>query len=66
MKPNQCITNLLNSPNNFKIFHRNVRGLANKIYEFLLPLSDINPHILCIMEHHLRPEEINNTLDNIP
>jgi exonuclease III len=59
MKPNECITNLINSPNNFKIFHQNVRGLANKIDEFLLPLSDINPHILCTTEHHLRPEEIN-------
>jgi len=43
MKPNQCITDLINSPNNFKIFHQKVRGLANKTDEFLLPSSDINP-----------------------
>jgi len=58
-KPKQYISNPINSPNNFKIFHQNIRGLANKTDEHLLSLSDINPHILCITEHHLRSEEIN-------
>jgi len=58
-KLKQYINNPINSPNNFKIFHQNVSGLANKTDELLLPLSDINPHILCITEHHLRSEEIN-------
>jgi len=59
-KPKQYISNPINCPNNFKIFHQNVRGLANKTDELLLSVSDINPHILCITEHHLRSEEINN------
>ena len=45
---------------NFTILHQNIRGLMHKTDEFLISLSCINPQILCITEHHLRPDEINN------
>jgi hypothetical protein len=47
---------------NFKIFHQNIWGITHKIEEFLISLSCTNPQVLCLTEHHLRPEEI----DNIP
>ena len=40
-----------------KIFHQNTRGLSFKTEEFLLSLSKINPQIICITEHHLKPDE---------
>ena len=42
------------------IRHQNIRGLANKTDEFLISLSPNIPHVLCLTEHHLRIEEINN------
>ena len=45
---------------NFIMFHQNIRGLTHKIDEFLISLSCINPQVLCVTEHHLRPDEINN------
>ena len=59
------VSNLLtdthkSSNSNFIMFHQNIRGLTHKIDEFLLSLSCINPQVLCVTEHHLRPDEINN------
>lgn len=46
--------------NNFITFHRNIRGLASKTDELLFSLSDTNPQVLCLTEHHLKLDEINN------
>ena len=48
-----------NDRSNFKIFHQNVRGLIKNIDELSFSLSEIKPQVLCISEHHMRPEEIN-------
>ena len=48
-----------NNITNFIIFHQNIRGITHKTEELLLSLSEINPQVLCITEHHLRSEEIN-------
>jgi len=53
------------NPNNkhsgdFITFHQNIRGQTHKIDELLISLSDINPQVLCVTEHHLRPDEINS------
>jgi hypothetical protein len=45
---------------NFIMLHQNIRGLTHKIDEFLISLSCINPQVLCVTEHHLQPDEINN------
>jgi hypothetical protein len=45
---------------NLIILHQNIRGLTYKIDEFLLSLSTINPQALCLSEHHLHHNEINN------
>jgi len=43
---------------NFIIFHQNIRGLTYKTDELLISLSSVNPQVLCVTEHHLRPDEI--------
>ena len=48
-----------NSITNFIIFHQSIRGITHKREELLFSLSEINPQVLCITEHHLRPEKIN-------
>ena len=66
IKTYSCITNPIeqhlrshtHNPNNFKILHQNVRGLTHKTEEFLVSLSQINPQVLCLTEHHLKPQEI--------
>ena len=40
--------------NNFTILHQNVRGLKNKIDEFLISLPQNEPQVICITEHHLQ------------
>jgi exonuclease III len=47
--------------NYLKILQQNVHGLAHKTKEFLISLLPNCPQILCLMEHHLRTEEIANT-----
>jgi exonuclease III len=62
----KCITNQIKqhfrphtySLTNFKIFHQNVRGITHKTEELLISLSQVNPQVLCLTEHHLRHEEI--------
>jgi len=46
---------------NFIIYHQNIRGISNKIDEFLTSLCDNRPQIICFTEHHLKTKEINNT-----
>jgi hypothetical protein len=61
-KTYKCITNQIKqdfrthiySLTNFKIFHQNVRGTTHKTKELLISLSQVNPQVLCLTEHHLR------------
>jgi hypothetical protein len=46
--------------NKFMILHQNIRGISNKIDEFLNSLSPNAPQVICLTEHHLRTEEIGN------
>ena len=48
----------VHKPTNFITFHQNIQGLTHKVDELLISLSDINPQVLCVTEHHLRPDEI--------
>ena len=43
------------------VYLQNIRSLRNKISELLISLSDIEPHVLCFMEHHLKDCELSNT-----
>ena len=45
---------------NFIMYHQNMRGLKHKIDELLISLPCINPQVLCVTEHRLRPDEIIN------
>ena len=47
-------------PNNFKILLQNIRGIFHKTDELLISLEETSPHVLCITEHHLRMDELNN------
>jgi len=47
--------------NKFTIYHQNIRGISSKIDEFFTSLRYNRPQIICLTEHHLRTEEINNT-----
>ena len=46
--------------NKFAVVHQNIRGLNNKTDEFLISLSPSTPQIICLTEHHLKPDEIGN------
>jgi hypothetical protein len=37
---------------NFIIIHQNICGILQKTDEFMVPLLEIAPQVLCIMEHH--------------
>ena len=63
MKRSYPISNHLTDtrePNNFTLFHQNIRGLTHKIDELLISLLHDNPQVLCVTEHHLRSDEIDN------
>ena len=51
-------SSLRSNPENIKIFHQNIRGLRHKADELLIALSNINPLVLCLSEHHLSNDEI--------
>jgi len=44
----------------FIIYHQNIRGISKRIDEFLIALCYNRPQIICLTEHHLKAEEINN------
>ena len=50
----------LDSSNSLYIFHQNIRGLRNKSEELILSfeMDNINPHILCLSEHHIEEQEL--------
>jgi exonuclease III len=55
---NRLLSNNITTP--LLIYHRNIRGLRNKIEELFILFSDNLPHILCSTEHHLFNDEINS------
>jgi exonuclease III/uncharacterized protein YutD len=59
--PSKASTHNSNSKNKLLIFHQNIRGLFNKTEELVISWSTEAPHILCLSEHHLLNQEINNT-----
>jgi exonuclease III len=40
------------------IIHQNIRGIMNKVDEFLISVNDIAPQIICLTEHHAMSDEI--------
>ena len=44
----------------FTLLHQNIQGIANKTNELLISLSPNPPQIICLTEHHLQKEQINN------
>ena len=51
---------VINKSANLKIFHQNIRGLRNKTDKLMLHLPECPPHVLCLIEHHLKDFEISN------
>jgi len=51
---------LTNSKNLFRIFHQNIRGLKSKVDELSNSLFPDYPNIMCLTEHHLKDNEIDN------
>lgn len=43
------------------LVHQNIRGLTNKINEFIsmLTLERINPQVICFSEHHMTESNLN-------
>jgi hypothetical protein len=46
------------------IYHQNMQDLKNKINDFVLTKTEIYPHIICLSEHHLKPNE--KSITHIP
>ena len=44
----------------FTLFHQNIRGLRDKTSELLGSILPKLPHVVCLTEHHLREQEIEN------
>jgi lysophospholipase L1-like esterase len=53
--------NLCNVKNMVKltIMHQNIRGLRNKINELIISTSEMQPHLICFSEHHIKDMELN-------
>ena len=49
------------STKKFLLYHQNIRGIYNRIDELQTLLYHNTPQIICLTEHHLKAEEINNT-----
>ena len=47
--------------NSVTIYHQNIRSVTNKSRKLSINLhiNHIQPHIICITEHHLKNSEIN-------
>jgi hypothetical protein len=39
--------------------HQNNRGLRNKTIELIISISEIQPHLICFSEHHVKDMERN-------
>jgi len=50
------------STNTILIYHQNICSVINKIDELYMhmQIDGIAPHLICLMEHHLKQTEINN------
>jgi hypothetical protein len=46
--------------NSFKIVHQNIRGIFYKTDEFVTSIADTSPHVVCLTEHHLQSEVVQN------
>ena len=44
-----------------KVYHQNIRGLRNKVNELWIEVLNETPHIICLIEHHLKKDEIDLT-----
>lgn len=58
--PFNNVTKNCHTSSKLTIFHQNIRGISNKIEEFLISLSLDPPHVICLSEHHLRTQQILN------
>jgi len=47
--------------NKLIIYHQNIPGISNKIDELWTSLCYNRPQIICLTEHHLKTDEINDT-----
>ena len=47
--------------NKLIIYHHNIWGISSKIDELWTSLCYNRPQIICLTEHHLKTDEINNT-----
>ena len=36
----------------FKLYHQNIKGLREKINEFIVPIHSMAPHLICLTEHN--------------
>jgi hypothetical protein len=48
----------VNTDNPFKVYHQNIRGLKDKSNELISFLFPELPHVLRLIEHHLKDYEI--------
>ena len=62
--PQDKVKQNVKNMNKLTIMHQNIRGLRNKINEFIISMSDIKPHLICFYEHHIKDKELNTP--NIP
>ena len=42
------------------VYHQNIQGLKFKVNELMLSLFPEKPHLICLSEHHLKSNGINN------
>jgi exonuclease III len=52
----------IDNESNLKIFTQNIRGLGNKIDELVISWGKDAPHVLCLSEHHLSREVIQDII----
>jgi hypothetical protein len=57
----QCNKGVADGMAQLTIYHQNIHGLKTKINEFILKLTEVKPHIICLSEHHLKLNELNIT-----
>jgi len=58
LKSPPVLTNITNSKTPPKIYHQNIRGVRCKTNELISHLQQISPLILCLTEHHVHWEEL--------